>query len=179
MLAHHFTQAGLTDAAIEWWGKAGDQALRRSAFQEAIAHLGKAIEMADKNAGTTTPEAARARLQTNFGVAFLAARGDSAPETTTAFARAQELAAAIDDPMERLSANYGLWAGYLSRGEVGALRAITEVVLRDMRASRRRQKPPSRTALRARPSGIWAISRWRAPTWNRRSLCSIRNATTI
>ncbi len=48
LLAHHFTQAGLTDAAIEWWGKAGDQALRRSAFQEAIAHLSKAIEMADK-----------------------------------------------------------------------------------------------------------------------------------
>jgi class 3 adenylate cyclase len=30
VLAHHFTQAGLDDAAIEWWGKAGDQALRRS-----------------------------------------------------------------------------------------------------------------------------------------------------
>ena len=42
-LAHHFTQAGLEDLAIEWWGKAGDQALRSSAFQEAIAHLGKAI----------------------------------------------------------------------------------------------------------------------------------------
>jgi predicted ATPase len=51
VLAHHFTQAGMTDAAIEWWGKAGDQALRRSAFQEATAHLGKAIEMADKAAG--------------------------------------------------------------------------------------------------------------------------------
>jgi class 3 adenylate cyclase len=50
VLAHHFTQAGMTDAAIEWWGKAGDQALRRSAFQEAIAHLGKAIEMADCSA---------------------------------------------------------------------------------------------------------------------------------
>src|SRR6202042_1116138 len=35
-IAHHFTQAGLDDLAIEWWGKAGDQALRRSAFQEAI-----------------------------------------------------------------------------------------------------------------------------------------------
>ena len=33
---------------IEWWSKAGDQALRRSAFLEAIAHLGKAIELADK-----------------------------------------------------------------------------------------------------------------------------------
>ena len=48
VLAHHFTQAGMTDEAIEWWGKAGDQALHRSAFQEAIFHLSKAIEMADK-----------------------------------------------------------------------------------------------------------------------------------
>jgi predicted ATPase len=47
-IAHHFTEAGLDDLAIEWWGKAGDQALRRSAFQEAIAHLGKAITMADR-----------------------------------------------------------------------------------------------------------------------------------
>jgi tetratricopeptide (TPR) repeat protein len=141
-LAYHFTQAGMTDAAIEWWGKAGDQALRRSAFQEAISHLGKAIEMADKSADTTPqttkPEVARAKLQTNFGIALLAARGDSAPETTAAFARAEELAAAVDDQMERLSANYGLWTGYLSRGEVGPLRAIAEVVLRDIEG-----KPPS------------------------------------
>ena len=33
VIAHHLTQAGLDDLAIEWWGKAGDQALRRSAFQ--------------------------------------------------------------------------------------------------------------------------------------------------
>ncbi len=46
-----FSEAGLDDLAIEWWGKAGDQALRRSAFQEAIAHLAKAIAMADKAAG--------------------------------------------------------------------------------------------------------------------------------
>ena len=55
-IAHHFTEAGLDDLAIEWWGKAGDQALRRSAFQEAIAHLGKAIAMADK-AGATAQRA--------------------------------------------------------------------------------------------------------------------------
>ena len=60
VLAHHFTQAGMNDDAIEWWGKAGDQALRRSAFQEAIAHLGKAIEMADK-ASEGAPRAAEAQ----------------------------------------------------------------------------------------------------------------------
>ena len=135
-LAYHFTQAGLIEAAIEWWGKAGDQALRRSAFQEAISHLGKAIEMADKSAGaipqTATPKGARAKLQTSFGNALIAARGHGALETTAAFARARELAAAVDDPMERLSANYGLWVGNFSRGEVGPLRAIAEIVLRDI-----------------------------------------------
>ena len=59
VIAHHFTEAGLDDLAIEWWGKAGDQALRRSAFQEAIAHLGKAIAMAD-NAGARSRPAASA-----------------------------------------------------------------------------------------------------------------------
>jgi hypothetical protein len=36
--AHHFTQAGLTEAAIEWWGKAGRRSLERSALVEAIEH---------------------------------------------------------------------------------------------------------------------------------------------
>src|SRR5262245_33403279 len=43
LLEHHFTQADLTNVATEWWGKAGAKALRRSAFEEAISHLGKAI----------------------------------------------------------------------------------------------------------------------------------------
>jgi len=50
IIAHHFTEAGLDDLAIEWWGKAGDQALRRSAFQEAIAHLGKATRVCGSSA---------------------------------------------------------------------------------------------------------------------------------
>ena len=60
IVAHHYAEAGLDDLAIEWWGKAGDQALHRSAFQEAIAHLGKAIEMADK-AGAAAQQTPTAR----------------------------------------------------------------------------------------------------------------------
>jgi predicted ATPase len=85
VLAHHFTQAGLTGAAIEWWGKAGDQALRRSAFHEAISHLGKAIEMADKTgaggSATATVSASanqRLKIQTDLGKALMWSRG-SAP----------------------------------------------------------------------------------------------------
>ena len=86
VVAHHFTQAGLDDLAIEWWGKAGDQALRRSAFQEAIVHLGKAIAMADRAAGgkATDTSGERRQLHVAYGNALIAARGVAAPETAHA-----------------------------------------------------------------------------------------------
>ena len=85
LVAHHLTQAGLDEPAIEWWGKAGDQALRRSAFKEAAAHLAKAIELADKLAATAPGAASgsnRLRLQTSLGNALFWAKGHRAPETS-------------------------------------------------------------------------------------------------
>jgi predicted ATPase len=105
IIAHHFTQAGLDDLAIEWWGKAGDQALRRSAFQEAIAHLGKAIAMSDKAAGDSSQGQ---KLHVAYGNALVAARGHGAPETTEAFARVRESLFGDKDAPERLAADWGL-----------------------------------------------------------------------
>jgi predicted ATPase len=137
VLAHHFTQAGLTDPAIEWWGKAGDQALRRSAFQEAIAQLGKAIEMAGKSGDgapqATAAPAERLRLQTAYGSALLHGRGMQSPETQRAFSRAQELVAGPNDPSERFSIQYALWAGHFVRGELAPLREIAELALREVK----------------------------------------------
>ena len=102
VLARHFTEAGLAEPAIDWWGRAGDQALRRSAFKEAIAHLGKAIEMADNGAGGTQGEAGaivaaglRLKLQTSYGQAMAYSRGYAAEETKAAFKRAEQLAGGI------------------------------------------------------------------------------------
>src|SRR5208337_1679844 len=105
LVAHHFTKAGLDDLAIEWWGKAGDQALRRSAFQEAIAHLGKAIALVDKAGatarrapgGSAAPSKRLTQMQVAYGNALLVARGQGAPETTEAFARARESASGDKD----------------------------------------------------------------------------------
>jgi predicted ATPase len=126
VLAHHFTQAGVTEAAIEWWGEAGDQALRRCAFQEAISHLGKAIEMADKtgegrSAAATASASAnrRLKLQTDLGKALMFSRGYGAEESKAAFIRARELAAAIDDATERFTIYYGLWGGNIVRVSSG------------------------------------------------------------
>jgi predicted ATPase len=138
VLAHHFTQAGLTDAAIEWWGKAGDQALRRSAFPEAVSHLGKAIEMEDKTgegrSGAAIASASanrRLKLQTDLGKALMWSRGLGADESRAAFIRARELAAAIDNATERFTIYYGLWGGNIVRGELRFARDIVETFLRE------------------------------------------------
>ena len=82
------------------------------AFQEAISHLGKAIEMADKvGEGPTASVAApsqRLKLQTNYGQALIYGKGYAAPETVAAFARARDLLATrsdASDPFELIMAN--------------------------------------------------------------------------
>ncbi len=138
-IAHHFTEAGLDDLAIEWWGKAGDQALRRSAFQEAIAHLGKAIAMADKAAnpgrqqlisgvGGSSP---RSRLQSDYARAVMWSRGYAAEETKAAFARASELAGQTENAADKFAAYYMKWTRSQMRAELRLALATAETFLRE------------------------------------------------
>ena len=185
-IAHHFTEAGLDDLAIEWWGKAGDQALRRSAFQEAIAHLGKAIAMADKagatarrsTGGSAAPNQRLTQLHVAYGNALIAARGYGAPETTEAFARARESRLATKDAPERLAADYGLWVGSYLRGELPSMRAHAAAFLSDSRGETRlargrrrpshgrdhslvrRHRTPSLVHIGRRRSGRYFRSAW-------------------
>jgi predicted ATPase len=111
--------------------------LRRSAFKEAAAHLGKAIELADKLAATAPSAASgtsRLRLQTSLGNALMWVKGHHAAETTAAFARARELASRVEDVSERLSAYYGLWSGHITRGEPAPMREMAELLLREATA---------------------------------------------
>ena len=44
-LAHHYTEAGLTEKAVHYWHHAGQKAIERSAHVEAISHLTKGLEL--------------------------------------------------------------------------------------------------------------------------------------
>jgi class 3 adenylate cyclase/predicted ATPase len=160
VLAHHFTQAGMTDAAIEWWGKAGDEALRRSAFQEAISHLGKAIEMADK-AGGSAPRAdsfassagRRVKLQTSLGQALMWGKGFGSEESKAAFVQARKLAGGLENPAERASAYYGAWLGSFIRAETAQAQETAEAFLKD--ATQRPGSPEAGLAHRN-----YGLTRW-------------------
>ena len=55
-------------------------------------------------------------------------------ETMAAFAKARELARGEKDAPERLAANYGLWVGSFTRGELAAMRAHAAAFLGDVEA---------------------------------------------
>lgn len=128
VVARHFTQAGLSDAAIEWWKKAGDQALRRSAYVEAISHLKAASRLAEAMPLSAERQRILLQLQLAHGQALIAQRGYAAPETTAAFIRARELASGIDDPTERISVYYGLWVGSYTRSELAPMLEMADAL---------------------------------------------------
>jgi class 3 adenylate cyclase/tetratricopeptide (TPR) repeat protein len=135
VVAHHFTQAGLGEAAIEWWGKAGDRALERSAYKEAIAHLEKAISLAEELADGPAQRLLLLQLQTTYGHALLHGRGHSQPETIAAFERARKLAAGVEDIAARFSAYYGMWIVSFVRADLAPMREVAAASLRDARHS--------------------------------------------
>jgi DNA-binding response OmpR family regulator/class 3 adenylate cyclase/predicted ATPase len=157
-LAHHFTLGGQTDLAIEWWGNAGDQALRRSAVAEAISHLGKAIQLSDNAAGTAPLGEAsaiaspnrRLKLQTSYGQAVMWSKGYAAEETKAAVARAGELAAASGNSEASLEAYHPRWAYSLLRGELDSARETADSFLRQAV----RQSRPTEEAAAHRLLGV-------------------------
>src|SRR5262249_55697864 len=44
LLAQHYTAAGLTEQAVEYWQRAGERSNARSAYVEAVAHLSKGLD---------------------------------------------------------------------------------------------------------------------------------------
>jgi class 3 adenylate cyclase/predicted ATPase len=155
VVAYHLTQAGLSEA-VDWWGKAGDLALRRGAYAEAARQLRKGIDLAEppgKMAGDPVPMATLLKMQIDYGQALIHAFGWSAPQTSAAFARARELAIEFEDPTELLAIYYGLWAGSFVRGELAAMRETADLLVDE--AARRPDRLAESVAHRAAGRNCW------------------------
>jgi class 3 adenylate cyclase/predicted ATPase len=144
-IARHFTSAGAKDLAIEWWGKAGQDALRRSAFKEAIAHLGKAIALADEAEREAPENEARdpalaerlLKLHTDYGHAAMWLKGFAADEMGAAYARASDLARPADGAAARFVAYYAQCLTGFMRGQNRQAREAAEAFLREAKAEAR------------------------------------------
>ncbi len=139
LVAHHYTQADETGCAIEWWGKAGDAALQRSAFQEAIAHLGKAIAMSDRDTTPSVPPASGAetaerrqrdlKFRANYARAVLVTKGPIGEDTRSAYERVREIGAADGTGSEFWAAGYAQWMVAASRGDYSLAQQTAAMLL--------------------------------------------------
>ena len=118
LLAHHLTAAGQHVEAIGYWQMAGEQALKRIALKEAIAHLNRGMDLI----GTLSPSAARdgqeLDLRTRLGTAWMALKGWGAPEVWTSFHPALGLVKSLERREPLLTIYYGLTTNVLTQGRI-------------------------------------------------------------
>ncbi len=130
VVAHHYTEAGQDEAAVDYWQRAGQRALQQSANQEAIAHLRQGLALL-----TTLPEtSARLRqeldLQVALGSVLMATKGYAAPDVERTYARSQELCDQIEDTPQLIPVLRGLLLYYLSQGDIQRASQLGEPLLR-------------------------------------------------
>jgi predicted ATPase len=127
-LAHHYSRSDNVSKAVEYLGRAGQQAMQRSAHADAISSLSTAIDLVQR-----LPESKRIQrevsLQLAVGPALLAVKGWGAPEAERAYIRARELCER-GDPPELFQALLGLWYVYLVRAQYGMAHEFAEQLLR-------------------------------------------------
>jgi predicted ATPase len=109
VLAYHFGEAGLADPACAYRMCAGDRAVSRSAYKEAIAHFSIGL----KSAEALPQSADRMRRQLVFlvklGPALMVARGMGSTDAEDACRRAAEIGETLDDGAAVYKAKWGLW----------------------------------------------------------------------
>jgi tetratricopeptide (TPR) repeat protein len=130
LLARHCEGAGLAREAIAYYQAAGEQATRRSAHAEAIAHLTKGVELLATLPASPERDHQELTLQVAIGPPLLAVRGAGGPGVEAAWARAQELCEAAGDAPELVLAVRGLAVYHYVQGDLAAAETHADRVLR-------------------------------------------------
>jgi class 3 adenylate cyclase/predicted ATPase len=126
VLARHLTEGGLAERAIPYWRRAGESAAARSANVEAIAHLGKGLELVASLPNAPKHLADEFALLLAIGGPLIATRGSAAPEVERTYSRASALSDQLGRSAELFPVIRGLWHCYLVRGELARAHDLAE-----------------------------------------------------
>jgi predicted ATPase len=129
-LAMHFARGRDTERAVRYLHSAGEQALQRSAHQEAIAHFTHALTLLPIL--PETPERTEQELQVHMalGPALIATKGYADPDVGHTYSRARELCQQVGETPHLFPVLFGLWVFHLVLGELQTARHEAEELLR-------------------------------------------------
>jgi tetratricopeptide (TPR) repeat protein len=109
LLAYHLGEAEFAGPACDYRMRAGERAVSRAAYTEAIAHFSAALKETEK----LSDVAERMRRQLEFllklGPALIVTRGPQSAEVEDAYRRAAEIGAIAGNDEATFKAKWGLW----------------------------------------------------------------------
>jgi predicted ATPase len=129
LLAHHYTEAGLTAQAIPYWQRAGQRAVERSANVEALSHLSRGLELLATLPDTPACAQQELDMLTILGPALIDTKGQAAPEVLQAYARARQLCQQVGETPQLFQVLRGLWLFYMLRLELRTAQELAEQLL--------------------------------------------------
>jgi predicted ATPase len=130
LFAQHYSEAGLVEKSVAYWGKAGHRSATRSAMAEAAAQLQKGLDQLALLPDTPERWRQEFEFRGSLGAALRILKGFAAPETGHAYGRARELWEQLGSPAEFLHVPYGQSAYHAHRSELALAMRLDEDLLR-------------------------------------------------
>ncbi|HET9228080.1 MAG TPA: protein kinase [Thermoanaerobaculia bacterium] len=109
LVAHHWTEGGRAPEALGWWYRAGEKALRGSAYNEAVGHLTRALELLSSLPETRERDQREIGLRVFLGAAQGSATSFAEPEVQRSFERARDLCGRAGQTPQLFPALRGLY----------------------------------------------------------------------
>lgn len=128
IVAHHFTEAGLVELAINYWLKAGKLALSRSA-NAAVNHLERGLKLVSGIENQMLRNKFELLLQTSLGNSLRATKGWSSDSVKQAYTRALQLCRESGLDEHTFPAVFGLWTWNFLRGALREAKLLGEQLL--------------------------------------------------
>jgi len=129
LIAHHCTEAGLTEKAVHYWYQAGQRAIERSAHVEAISHLRQGLALLQTLPETLERTQREVDMYIALGTSLIATKGWAVPEVEETYLRAQHLCQHLENPHQLFPVLWGLGAFSISRAELQRTRELGEQLL--------------------------------------------------
>jgi predicted ATPase/class 3 adenylate cyclase len=156
-MAHHLTEAGLTEKAVGCWLQAGKNAAVRSANVEAIAHLKRGMDVTNRLPTGEARDKYELGLHLILGPCLIATEGPAANEAIATFSRARELCERLGKPPEYLQVMFWLATVSVVRGQLPqALEAVATLL---SAAEARADRPAMINAIRGRAMILFFLGR--------------------
>ena len=118
MVAHHFSRAGQTEPAMDHWQRAGELAISRSGYAEAITHFNAALELLEPMAPTEERDRRELGIRVKLGPAFQTIKGMGSEEAGRNYNRACEIGERLGHSAPSFMGLWGHWLYCALTGQI-------------------------------------------------------------